>query len=129
MIGHNVSLVRPPRYLSQADVKDPFNPFVQLVSGVVWLLRNGEVYINQSLEAECDATQTTGACCTFTSTDINHNVHRQLPGFSLWQRKSVRDEPLSQESQETIRNRKVDFQSTELVCCKVTGCHSDRDNQ
>lgn len=33
---------------------DQSNPFVQLVSGVVWLLRNGELYINQSLKAECD---------------------------------------------------------------------------
>lgn len=39
---------------------DQSNPFVQLVSGVVWLLRNGEVYINQSLTAECDKTQETG---------------------------------------------------------------------
>ncbi|KAG7217346.1 hypothetical protein INR49_007415 [Caranx melampygus] len=38
-------------YLSQEEVLDQSNPFVQLVSGVVWLLRNGEVYINQSLEA------------------------------------------------------------------------------
>uniref|UniRef100_G3Q0Q0 N-acetylglucosamine-1-phosphodiester alpha-N-acetylglucosaminidase n=1 Tax=Gasterosteus aculeatus TaxID=69293 RepID=G3Q0Q0_GASAC len=48
-------------YLSQEDVLDRSNPFVQLVSGVVWLLRNGEVYINQSLQAECDETQETGA--------------------------------------------------------------------
>ncbi|XP_034004002.1 N-acetylglucosamine-1-phosphodiester alpha-N-acetylglucosaminidase-like isoform X2 [Trematomus bernacchii] len=41
-------------YLSQEDVLDQSNPFEQLVSGVVWLLRNGEVYINQSLKAECD---------------------------------------------------------------------------
>ena len=34
---------------------------VQLVSGVVWLLRKGQVYINQSLQAECDKTQETGA--------------------------------------------------------------------
>ena len=33
---------------------------VQLVSGVVWLLRKGQVYINQSLQAECDKTQETG---------------------------------------------------------------------
>ncbi|KAM3614525.1 uncharacterized protein V6R79_015768 [Siganus canaliculatus] len=44
-------------YLSRDDVLDQSNPFVQLVSGVVWLLRNGEVYINQSLTAECDKTQ------------------------------------------------------------------------
>lgn len=47
-------------YLSEDDVSDRSNPFVQLVSGVVWLLRNGQVYINQSLEAECDKTQETG---------------------------------------------------------------------
>lgn len=51
----------PLRYLSQEDVLDQSNPFVQLVSGVVWLLRNGEVYINQSLAAECDKSQETGA--------------------------------------------------------------------
>lgn len=39
---------------------DQSNPFVQLVSGVVWLLRNGKVYVNQSLTAECDTTQETG---------------------------------------------------------------------
>ncbi|KAK5921611.1 hypothetical protein CgunFtcFv8_018964 [Champsocephalus gunnari] len=43
-------------YLSQEEVLDRSNPFEQLVSGVVWLLRNAEVYINQSLEAECDET-------------------------------------------------------------------------
>ncbi|XP_037639524.1 N-acetylglucosamine-1-phosphodiester alpha-N-acetylglucosaminidase-like isoform X2 [Sebastes umbrosus] len=43
-------------YLSQEDVLDQSNPFVQLVSGAVWLLRNGENYINQSLKAECDKT-------------------------------------------------------------------------
>ncbi|XP_068426120.1 N-acetylglucosamine-1-phosphodiester alpha-N-acetylglucosaminidase-like [Clinocottus analis] len=52
-------------YLSQEDVLDRSNPFVQLVSGVVWLLRNGEVYINQSLQAECDETQRTGQFRTF----------------------------------------------------------------
>ncbi|KAM9351876.1 N-acetylglucosamine-1-phosphodiester alpha-N-acetylglucosaminidase-like [Symphorus nematophorus] len=39
-------------YLSQEDVLDRSNPFVQLVSGVVWLLRKGEIYINQSLKAD-----------------------------------------------------------------------------
>ncbi|KAF6734047.1 N-acetylglucosamine-1-phosphodiester alpha-N-acetylglucosaminidase [Oryzias melastigma] len=48
-------------YLSQEDVLDQSNPFVQLVSGVIWLLRNGEIYINQSLEAECKDSQETGS--------------------------------------------------------------------
>lgn len=57
----------PTRYLSQDEVSEHTNPFVQLVSGVVWLLRNGEVYINQSLVAECDKTQETGAYYAFMS--------------------------------------------------------------
>lgn len=36
---------------------------MQLVSGVVWLLRDGEVYISQSQKAECDEIQTTGEYC------------------------------------------------------------------
>ncbi len=61
------------RYLSQEDVLDQSNPFVQLVSGVVWLLRNGEVYINQSLTAECDKTQETGVYCAFSYTEQKTN--------------------------------------------------------
>lgn len=48
------------RYLSEEDVRERENPFVQLVSGVVWLLRNGQVYINESMEAECSKSQRTG---------------------------------------------------------------------
>lgn len=36
------------------------NPFVQLLSGVVWLIRNGNIYINESQAIECDETQETG---------------------------------------------------------------------
>lgn len=64
------AILLPLRYLSQEDVSDQSNPFVQLVSGVVWLLRNGEVYINQSLVAECDETQETGAYQTVNLTQI-----------------------------------------------------------
>ncbi|XP_068180025.1 N-acetylglucosamine-1-phosphodiester alpha-N-acetylglucosaminidase [Antennarius striatus] len=46
-------------YLSQEDVLQRSNPWVQLLSGVVWLLRAGEVYVQQSLVAECDHTQET----------------------------------------------------------------------
>lgn len=35
---------------------------MQLVSGVVWLLRDGEVYVSQSQTAECSDVQTTGKC-------------------------------------------------------------------
>lgn len=48
------------RYLSEEEVLDTENPFVQLVSGVVWLIRNGSVYVNESQATECDETQETG---------------------------------------------------------------------
>ncbi|XP_025059516.1 N-acetylglucosamine-1-phosphodiester alpha-N-acetylglucosaminidase isoform X4 [Alligator sinensis] len=70
-------------YLSEEDVLDPVNPFMQLVSGVVWLLRNGEVYINQSKTAECDETQTTGNFDKFINvisarTAVGHDSQGQL---------------------------------------------------
>ncbi|XP_068585971.1 N-acetylglucosamine-1-phosphodiester alpha-N-acetylglucosaminidase-like isoform X2 [Cebidichthys violaceus] len=75
-------------YLSQEDVLDQSNPFVQLVSGVVWLLRNGEVYINQSLEAECDETQETGKFRTFVDvvsarTAVGHDAEGHLVLFHI----------------------------------------------
>lgn len=48
-------------YLSEEDVLQQKSPFVELVSGVVWLLRDGQVYVNHSLQAECDKTQETGS--------------------------------------------------------------------
>ncbi|XP_041843799.1 N-acetylglucosamine-1-phosphodiester alpha-N-acetylglucosaminidase isoform X2 [Melanotaenia boesemani] len=88
-------------YLSQSDVLDQSNPFVQLVSGVIWLLRNGEIYINQSLEAECDKTQETGQLQYFTDvvsarTAVGHDKEGKLilfqidgqtgvRGMTLWQ--------------------------------------------
>lgn len=59
------------RYLSQEDVLDESNPFVQLVSGVIWLLRNGTIYINESLQAECSETQETGTLWIFNKPLIN----------------------------------------------------------
>ncbi|XP_061847920.1 N-acetylglucosamine-1-phosphodiester alpha-N-acetylglucosaminidase, partial [Colius striatus] len=70
-------------YLSEEDVLDQANPFVQLVSGVVWLLRDGEVYINQSRVAECDQVQTTGTFDKFINvisarTAVGHDSQGQL---------------------------------------------------
>lgn len=48
------------RYLSEEEVLNTENPFVQLLSGVVWLVRNGSIYINESQAAECEETQETG---------------------------------------------------------------------
>ncbi|GLD62327.1 N-acetylglucosamine-1-phosphodiester alpha-N-acetylglucosaminidase-like protein, partial [Lates japonicus] len=75
-------------YQSQEDVLNQSNPFVQLVSGVVWLLRDGEVYINQSLKAECDKTQETGQFRTFVDvvsarTAVGHDTQGRLILFQI----------------------------------------------
>ncbi|XP_058504002.1 N-acetylglucosamine-1-phosphodiester alpha-N-acetylglucosaminidase isoform X2 [Solea solea] len=73
-------------YLSEDEVMDQSNPFVQLVSGVVWLLRNGEVYINQSLKSECDKTQESGQLRTFVDvasarSAVGHDANGKLVLF------------------------------------------------
>ncbi|XP_047919793.2 N-acetylglucosamine-1-phosphodiester alpha-N-acetylglucosaminidase [Anser cygnoides] len=88
-------------YLSEEDVLDQANPFVQLVSGVVWLLRDGEVYVGQSQTAECDETQSTGTFEKFINvisarTAVGHDSQGQLVlvhvdgqtesrGLNLWE--------------------------------------------
>ena len=52
-------------YLSEEDVNRKDNPFIQLVSGVVWLLRNGSSYVNESKKAECRDTEETGSMDLF----------------------------------------------------------------
>ena len=39
-------------YLSREDVADPARPFEQLIAGVVWLVRNGKVYVDDALDYE-----------------------------------------------------------------------------
>ncbi|KAJ1186473.1 hypothetical protein NDU88_003254 [Pleurodeles waltl] len=75
-------------YLSEEEVMDEVNPFVQLVSGVVWLLRDGEIYIEESKKAECDATQATGNFDRFISvasarTAVGHDRHGRLILFHV----------------------------------------------
>lgn len=52
-------------YLSEEDVLRKENPFLQLVSGVVWLLRNGSSYVDESKKAECRDTEETGSMDRF----------------------------------------------------------------
>lgn len=47
-------------YLPKEEVDSATNPFVELVSGVGWLIRNGKIYINESKKAECADTEETG---------------------------------------------------------------------
>uniref|UniRef100_A0A8C7ZGJ1 N-acetylglucosamine-1-phosphodiester alpha-N-acetylglucosaminidase n=1 Tax=Oryzias sinensis TaxID=183150 RepID=A0A8C7ZGJ1_9TELE len=75
-------------YLSQEDVLDQSNPFVQLVSGVIWLLREGEIYITQSLEAECGKSQETGNLSYFVNvvsarTAVGHDADGNIILFQI----------------------------------------------
>ncbi|GAA6097450.1 N-acetylglucosamine-1-phosphodiester alpha-N-acetylglucosaminidase isoform X1 [Tachysurus ichikawai] len=88
-------------YLSEEEVLDRINPFVQLVSGVVWLLRSGEVYINESFKAECTESQETGTFQEFVNvisarTAVGHDAKGRLilfhsdgqtniRGMNLWE--------------------------------------------
>ncbi|TTA40573.1 N-acetylglucosamine-1-phosphodiester alpha-N-acetylglucosaminidase [Bagarius yarrelli] len=88
-------------YLSEDEVLDRENPFVQLVSGVIWLLRSGEVYINESLQVECSSSQETGKLQEFVDvisarTAVGHDAKGRLilfqidgqtktRGMNLWQ--------------------------------------------
>ena len=46
------------RYLSEIELVTL--DFTQLVGGVVWLLRDGEVYVDESKDIECSDTEETG---------------------------------------------------------------------
>lgn len=75
-------------YLSEDEVLDQSNPFVQLVSGVIWLLRDGKVYIEESLKAECDKSQETGALRHFVDvvsarTAVGHDAAGRVMMFQI----------------------------------------------
>lgn len=54
-------------YLSEEAVIDQENPFVQLVSGVIWLVRDGESFVNASKKIECEDLQETGTVDLFVN--------------------------------------------------------------
>ncbi|XP_058142506.1 N-acetylglucosamine-1-phosphodiester alpha-N-acetylglucosaminidase [Dasypus novemcinctus] len=75
-------------YLSEEEVLDTENPFVQLLSGVGWLIRNGSIYINESQAIECEETQETGTFSKFVNvisarTAVGHDRQGQLVLFHV----------------------------------------------
>ena len=56
-------------YLSDREVKSPANLFRQVVSGVVWLVRNGTSFVNQSLGEECANNEETGTMKAFAEVE------------------------------------------------------------
>ena len=52
-------------YIPDEEVRNTTNPFRQLVTGVVWLVRNGTNYVNESKKLECASHEDTGRMDTF----------------------------------------------------------------
>jgi N-acetylglucosamine-1-phosphodiester alpha-N-acetylglucosaminidase len=52
---HNGSIV--VGYLNETSIREWDPPFVQLVAGVIWLVRDGENYVDRSIEIEYGGTQ------------------------------------------------------------------------
>ena len=54
-------------YLSEADLCSTSNPFNQLVTGVIWLVRDGINYVNKSMILESTKNEGTGKMETFVN--------------------------------------------------------------
>ena len=52
-------------YIPDEEVLNTTNPFRQLVTGVVWLVRNGTNYVQESKRLECEDHEGTGRMDTF----------------------------------------------------------------
>ncbi len=63
-------------YLSASDVTATTNPFVQLISGVVWLVRNGSSFVADSIAIESlhPQLQEFGAQNTFARITTGHTA-------------------------------------------------------
>ena len=65
------------------DIDIVADDFVQLVGGVLWVLKDGEVYVDESIGIECRDTQTTGTLQRFASvvsarTLVGHDYEGRL---------------------------------------------------
>ena len=70
-------------YLSEEMVDQKENPFIQLVSGVIWILRDGSIYVNESKIAECRDHEETGSMDVFADvmsarTALGHDKHGRV---------------------------------------------------
>ncbi len=54
-------------YLPDSEIQNSSNPFRQLVTGVVWLVRNGSSFVNESIQLECSSHEDTGKMDLFAS--------------------------------------------------------------
>ena len=54
-------------YIPDEEIVNTTNPFRQLITGVIWLVRNGTNYVNESTNLECASHEDTGNMETFAS--------------------------------------------------------------
>ena len=54
-------------YIPDEEILNSTNPFRQLVAGVIWLVRNGTNFVNESMELECSSHEDTGKMETFVN--------------------------------------------------------------
>ena len=70
-------------YIPDEEILNTTNPFRQLVSGVLWLVRNGTNYVSESKKLECSSNEDTGQMETFVNvlsarTAIGHDAAGRL---------------------------------------------------
>ena len=70
-------------YIPNEELSSTENPFKQLIAGVIWLVRNGSNYVNQSMEMESTAHEDTGSMKTFVTvmsarTALGHDSQGRL---------------------------------------------------
>ena len=70
-------------YIPDREILNTTNPFRQLVTGVIWLVRNGTNYVNESMKLECSSHEDTGKMETFVNvisarTALGHDAQGRL---------------------------------------------------
>lgn len=70
-------------YIPDEEIFSLTNPFHQLVAGVIWLVRNGSNFVNESMELECSSHEDTGRMETFVNvisarTAIGHDAQGRI---------------------------------------------------
>ena len=70
-------------YIPDREILNTTNPFRQLVTGVIWLVRNGTNYVNESMKLECSSHEDTGKMETFVTvisarTALGHDAEGRL---------------------------------------------------
>lgn len=70
-------------YLPDSEIRNSSNPFRQLVTGVVWLVRNGSSFVNESIQLECSTHEDTGKMAVFAKvlsarTAVGHDAQGRV---------------------------------------------------